>query len=91
MTEFNALLNIELGVCIEEMIIAHILWTDDLILMSNTGGLATPIKWVNQILLKNFLVVNTVNTKSMTIGDTTALHQWPLLLTWFNFNLSMDK
>ena len=20
-----------------------------------------------------------------------VLHQWPILLTWFNFNLSMDK
>ena len=36
MADLNALLNTEFGVCIGEMIIAHILWADDLILMSDT-------------------------------------------------------
>ena len=27
----------------------------------------------------------------VTPGDYLILHLWPLLLTWFNFNPSMDK
>ena len=30
--------------------------------------------------------INTVNTDSLGL-----YHQWPLLLTWFNFDPSMDK
>ena len=36
MADLNAFLNTEFGLCNGEMIIAHILWADDLILMSDT-------------------------------------------------------
>ena len=36
MADLNMFLNTEFGVCIAEIIIAHILWVDDLILMSDT-------------------------------------------------------
>ena len=31
------------------------------------------------------------NDHLVNVVDTDGLHQWPLLLTWFNFNPSMDK
>ena len=32
-----------------------------------------------------------LKASSMTNGTVLGHYQWPLLLTWFNFNPSMDK
>ena len=74
MADLNAFLNTEFGVCIGEMIIAHILWADDLILMSDTPeGLQHQVNGLFKFCSKNLLVVNAVKTKYMTIGDSTSL------------------
>ena len=74
MADLDMFLNTEFGVCIGEMIIAHILWADDLILMSDTPeGLQHQLNGLFKFCSKNLLVVNAVKTKCMTIGDSTPL------------------
>ena len=74
MADLDMFLNTEFGVYIREMIIAHILWADDLILMSDTPeGLQHQLNGLFKICSKNLLVVNAVKTKCMTIGDSTPL------------------
>ena len=64
----------ELGVCIGEMIIAHILWADDLILMSDSPeGLQHQINGLFRFFSQNLLLVNTVKTKCMVIGHNKPL------------------
>ena len=76
MSDLNAFLNTEFGVCIGEMITAHILWADDLILMSDTPeGLQHQVNGLFKFCSKNLLVVNAVKTICMTIGDST-LHYY---------------
>ena len=39
-----------------------------------------------------FLVFpNTWEPKTQTLNEKDISDQWPILLTWFNFNPSMDK
>ena len=74
MADLNAFLNTEFGVCIGEMIIAHILWADDLILMSDTPeGLQHQVNGLFKFCSKKPLVVNAIKTKCMTIGDSILL------------------
>ena len=69
MADFDVFLNTEFGVCIGEMIIAHILWADDLILMSDSPeGLQHQIDGLFRFCSQNLLLVNTVKTKCMVIG-----------------------
>ena len=49
MADLDMFLNTECGVCIGEMIIAHILWAAD---VRHTGRIAVSIKWAVQILFK---------------------------------------
>ena len=62
--DLDMFLNTEFGVCIGQMIIAHILWADDLILMSDTPeGLQNQLNGLFKCCSKNLLVVNAVKTK----------------------------
>ena len=74
MADLKAFLSIEFVVCIGEMIIAHILWIDDLILMSDTPeGLQHQVNGFKFYFKKNLLVANAIKTKCMVIGDSTSL------------------
>ena len=39
----------------------------------------------------NHSYFGTEGTECKSSGVETKIFQWPLLLTWFHFNLSMDK
>ena len=74
MADLDVFLNTEFGVCIGEMIIAHILWADDLILMSDSSeGLQHQINGLFRFCSQNLLLVNTVKTKCMVIGHNKPL------------------
>ena len=61
MADLDVFLNTEFGVCIGEMIIVHILWADDLILMPDSPEcLQHHIKGLLRFCTKNLLLVNTV-------------------------------
>ena len=49
------------------------------------------LKWVNRLLLYGHRCLLNNSKNKSTEGCSSPLHQWPLLLTWFNFNPSMDK
>ena len=72
--DLRVFLNTEFGVCIGEMIISHILWADDLILMSDSPeGLQHQINGLFRFCSQNLLLVNTVKTKCMVIGHSKPL------------------
>ena len=59
MADLDMFLNNEFGVCIGELIIAHILWADDLILMSDSiDGLQHQLNGLFKFCSKNLLIVN---------------------------------
>ena len=50
--------------------------------------------WVNKVSIGSGydFVINTLPSLILIMFIGAIWHpQWPLLLTWFNFNLSMDK
>ena len=59
----------EVGVCIGQTIIAHLLWADDLILFSDTvEGLQRQLNGLYNFCSENMLIVNQVKTKVMVFG-----------------------
>ena len=77
MADIEEDLNKSFGVCIEEVIIVHLLWEDDLILISDSIQVSQ--KQLNGLLIycsKNLMVTNEVKTKYMIFGarEYTELH-----------------
>ena len=69
MADIGEYLNKSFGVCIEEIIIVHLLWADDLILISDS--IQRLQKQLNGLLIycsKNLMVANEVKTKYMIFG-----------------------
>ena len=57
------------GVCINGEIIAHLLWADDLVLLSDTfHGLQTQLDGLGKFCHKNHMIVNEMKTKLMVFG-----------------------
>ena len=57
------------GVCINETIIAHLLWADDLILFSDTEkGIQKQLDGLKKFCENNRMIVNETKTKVMTFG-----------------------
>ena len=74
MADLGVFLNTEFGVCIGEMITAHTLLADDLILMSDSPeGLQHQINGLFRFCSQNLLLVNTVKTKCMVICHNKPL------------------
>ena len=46
-------------------------------------------KWIDETRSTDHLTLQTYSTSNKL--DDMVFHQWPLLLTWFNFNPGMDK
>ena len=46
-----------------------------------------------QIIQYHSFIVHSIENNKYFRGKTSSIldHPWPLLLTWFNFNLCMDK
>ena len=61
----------EVGVCIDQNILVHFLWADDLFVISNTvTGLQKQIDGIFKFASENQMGVNEIKTKSMGFGDT---------------------
>ena len=45
----------------------------------------------NTIYIYLFKTAQTAHAQKFSTVLVVLTHQWPLLLTWFNFNPSMDK
>ena len=59
----------DVGVCINETLIAHLLWADDLILFSNTEqGIQKQLDGIKNFCNNNKIIVNETKTKVMTLG-----------------------
>ena len=59
----------EVGICIGETIIAHLLWADDLMLFSNTeNGLQKQLDGLKLFCANNKMIVNETKTKLLVFG-----------------------
>ena len=65
----------EFGVCIGEVIIMHLLWADDLILIADSEiGLQRQLNGLQNFCRKNLTAVNEIKTKCMTFGKIKNTH-----------------
>ena len=70
MADLGNYLKSECGVCIGDIIIMHLLWADDLILISDTAlGLQKQLDGLLKFCSKNLTTVNEIKTKCMTFGN----------------------
>ena len=58
------------GICIGDNIIVHLLWADDLILISDTKqGLQTQLDGLSRFCATNLMILNQLKTKVMSFGS----------------------
>ena len=82
MADLGSFLAPEYGICIEENIIAHILWADDLVLLSDSErGMQNQLDGLLKFCSLNLMSVNEIKTKSMVIGNKSKAR----------INLTFDK
>ena len=67
--DLDVYLKKEVGICIGETIVAHLLWADDLMLFSNTeNGLQKQLDGLKLFCANNKMIVNETKTKLMIFG-----------------------
>ena len=70
MSDLKTYLSTAHGICINNEIIAHLLWADDLILFSDTfKGLQVQLDGLKQFCSNNHMIVNEIKTKVMVFGN----------------------
>ena len=70
MADLESFLAPEYGICIEENIIAHILWAHDLVLLSDSEkGMQNQLDGLLKFCSLNLMSVNEIKKKSMAIGN----------------------
>ena len=70
MSDLACYLDNAFGVCINDHILAHLLWADDLILFSDSPeGLQRQLNGLFQFCSKNKMIVNETKTKIMAFGS----------------------
>ena len=71
--DLDVYLKKEVGICIGETIVAHLLWADDLMLFSNTEkGLQKQLDGLKLFCANNKMIVNETKTKLMIFGKDYA-------------------
>ena len=74
LSDLDEYLDIHFGVCVGDMIVAHILWADDLVLMAESiSGMQDQLNKLSAYCSKNLLSVNETKTKCMAIGHSGNL------------------
>lgn len=69
LSDLDIYLRKEVGVCIDDTILAHLLWADDLILFSDTEkGIQKQLEGLKKFCMNNQMIVNETKTKVMTFG-----------------------
>ena len=70
MSDLKTYLSTAHGICMNNEIIAHLLWADDLILFSDTfKGLQIQLDGLKQFCSNNHMIVNEIKTKIMVFGN----------------------
>ena len=70
MSDLKTHLSTAHGICINNEIIAHLFWADDLILFSDTfKGLQVQLDGLKQFCSNNHMIVNEIKTKIMVFGN----------------------
>ena len=68
-------LSTHVGICVGDMLAAHILWADDLVLMADSiGGMQDQLNKLSAYCAKNLLGVNETKTKCMILGHNGNLN-----------------
>ena len=74
MADLSDYLYAEVGVCMGNLIILHLLWADDLILISNTtAGLQKQLNGLLNFCSENHTIVNAIKTKCMAYNAKQPL------------------
>jgi len=64
----------EVGVCVDDVLLCHLLWADDLILLANSpSGLQKQLNGLYNFTADNHAIVNAIKTKCMAFGDNCPL------------------
>ena len=72
LADLREYLSKHVGICVSDNTIAHLLWADDLVLLSDTAaGLQTQLDGLLQFCTKYLLIVNEMKTKVMVFGNDT--------------------
>ena len=69
MADLSKYLHTEVGICLGDSIVAHLLWADDLILLSDSvSGLQKQLNGLFRFCSDNMMIVNEMKTKVMVYG-----------------------
>ena len=69
MADLSEYLYTEVGICLGDSIVAHLLWADDLILLSDSvSGLKKQLNGLFRFCSDNMMIVNEMKTKVMVYG-----------------------
>ena len=71
MSDLSKYLHVHYGVIIGDIILAHLLWADDLILISDSiEGIKKQLKGLKTFCAENHMCINEIKTKLMCFGET---------------------
>ena len=74
MADLSSYLKDEFGVIIDDMILGHLLWADDLILFSDTlAGIKRQLHGLKKFCVNNHMIVNSIKTKIMKFGTAEKI------------------
>ena len=75
LTDLGDYLEKHVGLCISETIIAHWLWADNLVLISDSeSGLQKQLDGLSKFCSKNLTIVNELKTKVLVFGSQTKVN-----------------
>ena len=75
LTDLGDYLEKHVGLCISETIMAHLLWADDWVLISDSeSGLQKQLDGLSKFYSKNLMIVNELKTKVLVFGTQTKVH-----------------
>ena len=75
MSDLKTYLDYRVGVCIDNNVVAHLLWADDLILFSDTAsGLQKQLNGLYKFCANNRMIVNEAKSKVMCFGKQSQFN-----------------
>ena len=75
LSDLDEYLNTHAGICVGDMLVAHILWVDDLVLMADSiGGMQDQLNKLSAYCAKKLLGVNEMKTRCMILGHNGNLN-----------------
>ena len=75
LADLREYLKSESGIVIDDEVLVHLLWADDLVLMSDSAeGLQSQLDCLFKFCCKSQMIVNETKTKIMTFGKNSSVH-----------------